>query len=78
MAQVVLEQVWKIYPGRVTAVKDFNLAVRARELIVIVGPSGCGKSAGAASASARAWSMTCRPRIAISPWSFRTMPSIRI
>lgn len=44
MAQVVLEQVWKIYPGRVTAVKDFNLAVRARELIVIVGPSGCGKS----------------------------------
>jgi NitT/TauT family transport system ATP-binding protein len=32
------------YPGDVTAIRDFNLAVRAGEFVVILGPSGCGKS----------------------------------
>jgi len=44
MAEVVLEGVTKVYPGDVAAVKNFNLRVNDRELIVLVGPSGCGKS----------------------------------
>jgi NitT/TauT family transport system ATP-binding protein len=32
------------YPGGVTAITDFNLAVALGEFIVILGPSGCGKS----------------------------------
>ncbi len=44
MADVSLQNVWKIYPGDVAAVRDFNLEVRDREFVVFVGPSGCGKS----------------------------------
>jgi len=44
MAQVTLENVGKIYPGDVRAVKDFNLTIEDGEFIVMVGPSGCGKS----------------------------------
>ncbi len=44
MASVLLENVWKIYPGNVVAVKDFNLKIEDKEFIVFVGPSGCGKS----------------------------------
>ena len=44
MAQVHIENVWKVYPGDVTAVRGINLEVRDQEFIVLVGPSGCGKS----------------------------------
>ncbi|MGE4357207.1 MAG: ABC transporter ATP-binding protein [Candidatus Omnitrophota bacterium] len=44
MAQVSLRHVNKVFPGGITAVKDFNLGVESKEFIVIVGPSGCGKS----------------------------------
>ena len=48
MAEVVLEHVYKIYPGDkgpdVIAVNDFNLRIENEEFIVLVGPSGCGKS----------------------------------
>ena len=44
MAKVVLEHVYKIYPGDVTAVHDANLVIEDREFVVLVGPSGCGKS----------------------------------
>ena len=44
MASVVLENVTKIYPGPVEAVKDMDLVVADEEFIVLVGPSGCGKS----------------------------------
>ncbi|MCZ7591851.1 MAG: sn-glycerol-3-phosphate ABC transporter ATP-binding protein UgpC [Kiritimatiellae bacterium] len=44
MAKVVLENVWKIYPGNVTAVHDANLVIEDQEFVVLVGPSGCGKS----------------------------------
>ncbi|MDD6667287.1 MAG: sn-glycerol-3-phosphate ABC transporter ATP-binding protein UgpC [Lachnospiraceae bacterium] len=44
MASVQLENVTKVYPSGVTAVKDFNLDVKDKEFIIFVGPSGCGKS----------------------------------
>jgi multiple sugar transport system ATP-binding protein len=44
MANLSLKSVYKIYPGNVTAVKDFNLEIADKEFIVLVGPSGCGKS----------------------------------
>ena len=44
MAQVVLKNVGKEYPGGVKAVLDANLEIADREFVVLVGPSGCGKS----------------------------------
>jgi multiple sugar transport system ATP-binding protein len=44
MAEVVLEDVTKVYPGGVEAVKDMTLEVQDQEFVVLVGPSGCGKS----------------------------------
>jgi multiple sugar transport system ATP-binding protein len=44
MAQVLLDQVTKIYPGGVKAVDAIDLHIRDQEFIVLVGPSGCGKS----------------------------------
>jgi len=44
MASVTLKNVYKVYPGGVTAVSDFNLDIADKEFIVLVGPSGCGKS----------------------------------
>ncbi len=43
MAEVVLEHVKKVY-GDFEAVKDFSLAVKDGEFVVLVGPSGCGKT----------------------------------
>jgi ABC-type sugar transport system ATPase subunit len=44
MAQIVLEQVDKIYAGGVKAVDALDLEIRDGEFMVLVGPSGCGKS----------------------------------
>ena len=44
MASVVLKNIYKKYPGGVTAVNDVNLNITDKEFIVLVGPSGCGKS----------------------------------
>ncbi|HRS21231.1 MAG TPA: ATP-binding cassette domain-containing protein, partial [Clostridia bacterium] len=44
MANLSLKHVKKVYPGNVTAVKDFNLDIEDKEFIVLVGPSGCGKT----------------------------------
>ncbi|HQQ17425.1 MAG TPA: sn-glycerol-3-phosphate ABC transporter ATP-binding protein UgpC, partial [Fervidobacterium sp.] len=44
MAQVVLEHVWKVYEGKVEAVKDANFVVEDKEFLVLLGPSGCGKT----------------------------------
>ncbi|OPL07633.1 MAG: hypothetical protein AVO33_04460 [delta proteobacterium ML8_F1] len=41
---VTFENVTKIYPGGVTAVKDMNLNIAKGELVVLIGPSGCGKT----------------------------------
>ncbi len=44
MANVLFENVTKIYDDEVLAVDDFNLEIKDREFVVLVGPSGCGKS----------------------------------
>ena len=44
MAKVLLENVYKIYPGNVMAVNNANLEIQDQEFVVLVGPSGCGKS----------------------------------
>jgi multiple sugar transport system ATP-binding protein len=44
MGEVVFNDVWKIYPGNVTAVQEADFSIEDGEFMVIVGPSGCGKS----------------------------------
>ncbi|MDR2133076.1 MAG: sn-glycerol-3-phosphate ABC transporter ATP-binding protein UgpC [Clostridiales Family XIII bacterium] len=44
MADISLKNIWKIYPGNVVAVNDFNIDIADGEFVVLVGPSGCGKS----------------------------------
>jgi multiple sugar transport system ATP-binding protein len=44
MADVVFDQVDKVFDGGVHAVKDLSLDIRDGEFLVLVGPSGCGKT----------------------------------
>ncbi|MCL2853215.1 MAG: sn-glycerol-3-phosphate ABC transporter ATP-binding protein UgpC [Defluviitaleaceae bacterium] len=44
MAGISLKNIFKVYPGNVTAVHDFSLEIEDKEFIILVGPSGCGKS----------------------------------
>ena len=44
MADVLLDDVSRVYPDGTSAVSHLSLHVRHGELMVIVGPSGCGKS----------------------------------
>ena len=44
MAEVVLSNLTKVFPGNIQAVKNMDLHIRDAEFIVLVGPSGCGKS----------------------------------
>ncbi len=44
MAEVVFENVTKIYDNGIEAAKNINLTVKDKEFLVLVGPSGCGKS----------------------------------
>ncbi|MEM1485096.1 sn-glycerol-3-phosphate ABC transporter ATP-binding protein UgpC [Oscillospiraceae bacterium PP1C4] len=44
MASISLKNIFKVYPGDVTAVHDFNLEIEDKEFVILVGPSGCGKS----------------------------------
>ncbi len=44
MAQIVLDNVDKIYPGDVKGIDALSLDIRDGEFMVLVGPSGCGKS----------------------------------
>jgi len=44
VASISLKNVFKIFPGDVTAVDDFCLEIADKEFIILVGPSGCGKS----------------------------------
>jgi multiple sugar transport system ATP-binding protein len=44
MAQIVLDQVDKVYPGGHKGIDGLNLNITDGEFMVLVGPSGCGKS----------------------------------
>lgn len=44
MAEVILENVGKVYEGKNRAVQSVNLEIKDKEFVVLVGPSGCGKS----------------------------------
>ena len=44
MAEVRLENITKIFPKDIIAIKDIDLYVKDKEFLVLVGPSGCGKS----------------------------------
>jgi multiple sugar transport system ATP-binding protein len=44
MAEIVLDDVTKIYGEGVRAVSDLNIEIADGEFIVLVGPSGCGKT----------------------------------
>jgi len=44
MADLQLKNIYKRYPGGVTAVSDFSIDIADKEFIILVGPSGCGKS----------------------------------
>ena len=90
MAELKLENIYKIYDNNVTAVTDFNLHIQDKEFIVFVGPSGCGKSttlrmvAGLEDISKGEFSIDGKlmndvlQKIAISQWSSKTMPYIHI
>jgi len=44
MAQVVLDNVNKVYPNGYHAIHDLSIDIEDGEFLVLVGPSGCGKS----------------------------------
>ena len=44
MARIEFENVNKLYPNGLHAVRDLTLNIADREFVVLLGPSGCGKS----------------------------------
>jgi multiple sugar transport system ATP-binding protein len=44
MANVVFEDINKVYPDGTQAIFDLNLEIADGEFVILVGPSGCGKS----------------------------------
>jgi len=44
LAEIVLDDVWKVYPDGTVAVQALNLDIDDKEFVVLVGPSGCGKT----------------------------------
>jgi multiple sugar transport system ATP-binding protein len=44
MAEIVLDEVTKVFDDGYEAVKDLNLDIADGEFVILVGPSGCGKS----------------------------------
>jgi multiple sugar transport system ATP-binding protein len=44
MAEIVLDNVTKVFAGGVVAVDGVSLTIASGEFLVLVGPSGCGKS----------------------------------
>jgi multiple sugar transport system ATP-binding protein len=44
MAEILLDDVSKVYGDGTTAISDLNLGIQDGEFVVLVGPSGCGKT----------------------------------
>ncbi len=44
MAEIVLHDVWKVFPDGTEAVRSLDLEIADGEFMVLVGPSGCGKT----------------------------------
>ena len=44
MANVVFEDVQKVYPDGAQAIFELSLEIADGEFVILVGPSGCGKS----------------------------------
>ena len=44
MAQIVIDDVWKVYADGTEAVRSLDLQIEDGEFMVLVGPSGCGKT----------------------------------
>ena len=44
MADIALEEVWKVFPDGTQAVRAVDLEIPDGSLMVLVGPSGCGKT----------------------------------
>ena len=44
MANVVFDDIQKVYPDGTQAIFDLNLEIEDEEFVILVGPSGCGKS----------------------------------
>ncbi len=45
MSSVSFQHVSKVYPGGITAVRDFSLEIQDKEFVALLGPSGSGKTA---------------------------------
>jgi len=41
---IVVDKVFKTFPGGIRALSDFSIRVRRKEVLVVIGPSGSGKS----------------------------------
>ncbi|HHY45786.1 MAG TPA: ABC transporter ATP-binding protein [Firmicutes bacterium] len=44
MAQVRLENLWKVFNGKVEAVKGVTMTIPDKTVVCLLGPSGCGKT----------------------------------
>lgn len=44
MAELILRDVNKVYPGGHQIIRNFNLHIGEKEFVVLAGPEGCGKS----------------------------------
>jgi multiple sugar transport system ATP-binding protein len=44
MADIHIDNVWKIYEDGTEALREFTLDIDDKEFVVLVGPSGCGKT----------------------------------